>query len=171
MDRFVHGLSNFAGACRADLTGFHVQEESLDAAFRGLQHSVKHSLLGSTRPPPIDATRTAVKSHRRRAPPDPGLPVPAGPQIARRGPLQPMAFPVRSYALRVQPCMAAVRLYRPKARERIEGDRLDLIDEYAAYPTPEVAQLLDGKIDPALRVGSFHADELRWNGRVPVDVV
>jgi hypothetical protein len=66
--------------------------------------------------------------------------------------------------------MAAVRLYRPKARDRIQEDRLELIDDYVRYPSDEGALVLDGKIDPVLRVGSFHPNEMKWNGVIPIAV-
>jgi hypothetical protein len=170
MERFVHGLSSFSRACRADLTGFHVQEESLNATFRNLQRAIKYTLLGSQRPRRIDPGRSLSKLPQRFHAETSKLP-PLEKATQRRSELQPVPFPVRSYALRAQQCRAAIRLYRPKARERIAEDRLELIDEYVNHPRPEVALMLDGDVDPALRVGNFHPNELKWNGPMSLEIV
>jgi hypothetical protein len=171
MERFIRDLSTFASVYRSDLTTFHVKEESFDARFRQLQRTVKGSIQSVKRPKAVDPP-AAVRSGQ--APPANGRRS-APPALARAGgacaQLAPMPYPVRLYALPAQPSRAAGRIYRPRAREGIDGARLDLIDEFVNYPTPEGARLLDGRIDPALRVGDFSANELRWNGSVISQIV
>jgi hypothetical protein len=169
MDRFVRGLSGFATSCRRDLTGFHIQEESLNAGFKVLRETVRQSLLESSKPKAFDPTHSGVRTQSKGRRPQ----GPIVPQLQTRpvSHIQPLPFPIRGYALQAHPCMAASRLYRPRVREVQEEDRLELIDEYIKYPSVEGALLLDGKIDPALKVGNFDPNELKWNGSVPVTVV
>jgi hypothetical protein len=166
MERFVRGLSSFANSCRQDLTSFHVQEESLNAGFRVLKHSVKQSLLGSPKPKAVDPRNSAVRSRSRTVKDDQKLRLPSlEVEIKAQPALQPLPFPVRRYALPSQPCKPALRLFQPKV------GILELIDEYLKYPNPEGALLLDGTIDPVLRVGAFNPNELKWNEKVPVTIV
>jgi hypothetical protein len=170
MERFVRNLSTFATTCRQDLTGFHVQEERLNAGYKKLKRSVKESLMGSSKPPRVDPAHSAVRTQPRMRRNEQRTILPPLQKRANSD-LQPSPFPVRSYALPAQPCQAAARMYRPKARALIEDERLELIDEYVSHPSEEGALLLDGRIDPILRVGDFSVHEMRWKGRVPTAVV
>jgi hypothetical protein len=169
MDGFVRSLSSFASACRQDLSGFRAQEQSLNMNFKALKLTIKRLEQGPGRSRAANPPHPLAKSHPRSIPDKQKLP-PLEAVSRRRLDLQPVPFLVRSYAMRAQPCRAAARLYRPKARERIEEERLDLIDEYVNFHSPETAVMLDGQIDPALRVGPFHPNELKWNGQIPLSV-
>jgi len=168
MQRFIRDLSTFANICLHDLSGFRHQEEKLDDHFTDLQVEVKQSMRG---PPKQVRKLGQVEPVRASSKPvrlDPLPPLhklPGEPTV-----LIPAPFPVRHYSLRAQPCRAAVRIFRPKARDRIREDRLEVIDEYLQYPSADGAQQLDGRIDPILRVGNVNPNDMKWNGRVPVNV-
>jgi hypothetical protein len=175
MRRFVRGLGRFADRCREDLSGFRFKEQFLDVSFKDLQQDAKRSIRSAQKPKPVGGAQSAMKSRLRLHAGEQRLRLPP---LGRRRPestsavqLEPAPFPVRHYALPAQPCAAAARLYRPKARERIEEDRFEMIDEYVRYPNPEGALELDGRIDPVLRVGTFAPDEMKWNGRVPMSLL
>jgi hypothetical protein len=135
-------------------------------SFRDLQHDVQRSIRGAQKPKPVDGIHSPDKSRLRRR-----LPLPPLGRPASASHLEPAPFPVRHYALPAQPCTAAARLYRPKAREQIQEDRFEMIDEYIIYPSPEGALELNGMVDPVLRVGTFAPDEMKWQGRVPMTVL
>jgi len=175
MEKFVRGLGSFATACREDLSGFKFKEQFLDLSFKDLQESVKLSIRCAQKPKPADPGNSAMKSRYKLHPDERPLPLPP---LQKRPPresnsihLEPVPFPVRHYAMRAQPCQAASRIYRPKARERLQEDRLEMIDEYIKFPNPEGALELDGGVDPVLRVGTFQPDEMKWNGRIPTNAL
>jgi hypothetical protein len=165
MERWIRGLSTFAGVCRDDVSELRVHEQSLDDNYTELKHEVKLTIRGLMKPP--DRPSRHIEPARARARPLPPLRESVAPRPA---PLLPAPFPVRHYSMRVQPCRAAVRIFRPKARERLREDRLEVIDDYLQYPTAEGAERLDGRIDPILRVGRFNPNEMKWNGTVPTNV-
>lgn len=176
MRRFITGLSKFAVVCRTDITDMRHQEKTLDRSFKDLQLNVKRKIMGATK------THTGQKTHisplqlRQRLHPDERkLPLPPAEervtQSANDSQLRPMPFPLRHYALRAQPCRAATRLYKPKAKQMLEEERFEMIDDYVRYPSEEGALMLDGRIDPVLHVGVFNKNEFKWNGKITTQVL
>lgn len=176
MRRFISGLSKFAGVCRSDITDMRYQEKTLDKSFRALQLNVKRKIMGATKPQTRNKPYISPLEMRQRLHPDERkLPLPPledrVTQSADDSQLRPMPFPLRHYALRAQPCRAATRLYRPRAKQTLEEERFEMIDEYVKYPSQEGALMLDGRIDPVLHVGVFNKNEFKWNGKIPTQVL
>jgi hypothetical protein len=68
--------------------------------------------------------------------------------------------------MKAHPCQIARRFYQPRAKDRLNDDRFELIDDYLTYPTDDGAAVLDGKVDPVLHVGGFGPNELQWRSPV-----
>lgn len=167
MQKFISELSEFAGVCKTDLSGMRDKEKSLDNNFKSLQGGVKKSILNANRPNFTKNQMSAMKQRHRLHPDERPLPRPTfseDNETVEEESMKPMPFPTRHYALRAQPSKIPERFYKPKAREQLQEDRLELIDEYMKYPTPNIAKNLDGRVDPVLHVGVFDPNELHWTG-------
>ena len=176
MRRFISGLAGFARVCRSDLSNMRQQERTLARDYRSLQTSVKKTLVWSK---PKLSTKELIAPMALRAktqvseekPCRSNEPISEGVDLSTRQRTNsmsvlahPMPFPVRHYGMRAQPCKAAERIYRSKAREALREERIDMIDEYLNWHTPEIAEQLDGSVDPVLHVGNFESNELKWKG-------
>ena len=174
MRRFISGLAGFARVCRSDVSNMRQQERTLARDYMSLQTSVKKTLVWQK--PKLTtkefvtpmATRARTQIEEEKEPRSSDTSATELAPTRRTHSLSvlanPMAFPVRHYGMRAQPCKAAERIYRSKARESLREERIDMIDEYLNWHTPEIAAQLDGTIDPVLHVGKFEKNELRWKG-------
>ena len=170
--RFLRNLNDFAAVCKNDLTEMRLKEQNLNNNFKDLQIGVKRSIV-STKPKIAKPYESPLAMRRRLFPSEQPLPLPP---IKKRQAqsdmaLRPMTFPTRYYALKVQPCQAAKRFYRPKALLQRQEEKLEQIDEFIKYPSPEGAADLDGKIDPALHIGTFDNDEYKWSSPIGTQVI
>ena len=168
IEKFLRGLNNFAAICRDDLTGVKTREEDLDGSFRQIQADLKRRMTAEK--PKARATPSVISRRgggKIIVPKKNDIKNGANTDLS----LRPVPFPTRYYALRAQPCRAASRLYRPKALETRNNERLEQIDEYMKFPTEEKAEELDGKVDPVLHVGNFNSDQIRWRSQIKPQIL
>ena len=186
MRRFLKGLSKATKVARSDIVYMREQERALNMNYLSLQSTMRRSLMSVQRPKALNrdfvspvyvpaTAKSAIESHADTQQIQ---------QMEREEPkgrkervrsmitmLRPVPFPLRQYAMRAHPSKAPERIYRSKARENLREERLDMIDDYLNYHHEELRDMLDGTVDPVLHVGTFPEEEIKWNGKIPIQVL
>jgi len=159
MERFVGDLSHFAEQCKGDILYYRKNGEKLDDQFKTLQKDVKKTFMENNQVP---QKIVKAKSPPKRIKHQTFVEKPPNTQQERKSSMIfPAPFPVKHYAFPIPSNIGAKRFYKPKAKEWIMEQNMDLLDDISRTQDKSLLQVIGGQIDPSLHIGSFHPSEMK----------